>query len=232
MVRLAKFIAQNGYCSRRRAEELIELGEVRVNDSVARITTPVDPKRDEVTVCGQRIRPEKKLYLALNKPPGYLSTCKPGKEKGKTVLDLIDVPERVYPVGRLDRDSCGLLILTNDGSLAYSLTHPSGETEKEYLVETSEPFSEIDENKLTAGMVLGGRVCRFHRLSRLEGAKYRIILKQGLNRQIRRMTEAVGKRVIKLKRLRVGELLLADLPEGRWRRLTQNEIKKLKRRKK
>jgi len=104
---------------------------VRVNGEIARITTPVDPEKDQVTVSGEKLCPEGKVYLMLNKPPGYLSTCKPSREKGVSILELIDLPQRLYPVGRLDRESRGLLVLTNDGELAHKLAHPSGEVEKE-----------------------------------------------------------------------------------------------------
>lgn len=227
-MRLAKYIAQRGYCSRRKAEELIRSGRVEVNGVPAEITTPVDPEKDAVTVEGVKISGEQPVYIMLHKPPGVLSTCKAGKEKGLTLLDLVKIPQRIYPVGRLDKDSSGLLLLTNDGELAFSLTHPSQEVEKEYYIELDQPFSRSDIEKLTEGVNIEGTDCLFHRLERAGDKSYRVTLKQGKKRQIRLMARHTGKRVTKLVRIREGALTLGNLPEGKWRCLTVEEIDKLK----
>ena len=227
-MRLAKYIAQQGYCSRRKAEELIAAGEVRVNGEAAVVTTPVDPIKDEVTIQGKALEREKKVYILLNKPPGILSTCKPGKEEGKAVIDLVPLPQRIYPVGRLDRDSRGLLLLTNDGELAYKLTHPSQEVEKEYLLTLDKPFSEIDIRRLREGVNIEGTLCRFKRVRKAGDRQYSVVITTGLKRQIRRMAEAAGRKTLDLQRIREGPLRLGKIPEGSWRRLNDREIAKLK----
>ncbi len=202
-------------------------GAVEVNGACAEITTPVDPERDKVTVEGVSLRAEEPVYIMLHKPAGVLSTCRSGREKGSTVLDIVKVQQRVYPVGRLDKNSTGLLLLTNDGKLAYSLTHPSQEVEKEYVIELNHPFTPSDIQRLTCGVNLDGTKCRFHRIEDLGGGAYRVVLRQGLKRQIRRMAETVGKRVVKLKRVREDTLTLGNLPEGEWRYLTSEEVREL-----
>ena len=228
-MRLAKYIAQQGYCSRRHAEKLIQNGLVKVNGSHADIATSVEPGFDRVEVESRVVGEKKKpVYIMLNKPAGVISTCKAGKEKGPIILDLIKVSERIYPVGRLDRDSTGLLLLTNDGETAYRLAHPGSGCEKEYFVEFDSPLTARQVQLFTGGISLNGKEAVAWRIKRIAGRKYRIVLQQGINRQIRRMAEAVGRRVVKLKRLRMGPLSLGKLPEGAWRRLTPAEIIKLK----
>ena len=211
---------------------MINEGEVQVNGEAASVTTPVNPDTDVVTVCGESLKPQAPVYILLNKPPGVVCTCRRGREKGLTILDIIKVPQRIFPVGRLDRDSRGLLLLTNDGELAYSLTHPSQESEKEYIIKINEPLTPGDEQLLTEGISLNNTACSFHRLERLAGREYRVALRQGLKRQIRLMVKSVGREVVDLQRVRVGNLKLGDLPEGKWRHLTEIEIKSLKERKK
>jgi len=227
-MRLSKHIAEMGFCSRRKAETLISSGEVSVNGIPAQITTPIDPENDVVTINGEPLCEPQKVYILLNKPPGYLSTCKIGKEQGRDILELVKVPQRVFPVGRLDRESRGLLILTNDGDLAYKLTHPSFEKEKEYLIRVNNKFSEKDEQLLTKGISLNNTECKFHSLENISANVYKVVLKQGVKRQIRRMAEQAGKKIMDLQRVREGILELGDLPEGRWRYLTREEIQLLK----
>lgn len=202
-------------------------GEVTINDTLADITSPVDPEHDVVVVQGKELKEDKRVYLMINKPPGYLSTCKPGKEKGRSILDLVDFKERLYPVGRLDRESRGLLILTNDGKLAYKLSHPSGEVEKEYLVQIDRDLNERDYQVFNEGILIEGKLCRFFRIERLGKNYYSIILKQGYKRQIRKMIQFAGAKVIDLQRIREGSLTLDDLEEGKFRNLSYNEIKSL-----
>ena len=227
-MRLSKYIAGRGYCSRRQAETLISAGEVSVNGETAQITTPVDPENDVVTIRGERLCEAQKVYILLNKPPGYLSTCKIGREQGRDILELVKVPQRIFPVGRLDRESRGLLILTNDGDLAYKLTHPSFEQEKEYIIRVNKEFSLEDEQLMLSGISLNSTECKFHSLENISANVYKVVLKQGVKRQIRRMAEQAGKKITDLQRVREGILELGDLPEGRWRYLTREEIQLLK----
>lgn len=228
IIRLAKYIAQAGFCSRRQAEELIKAGEVKVNNITAEITTPFNPEEDTLTVKGEHLNSEKKVYILLNKPRGYLSTCKAGKEKGKTILDLVKVNERIYPVGRLDKDSRGLIILTNDGESAHRLMHPSYEIEKEYIVKLNKPLTIKDIERLKSGIEIEEKTYRFHRISHVDNSVYNIVLKQGMKRQIRLMIDAVNKKVIDLQRIREGKITLNSLPEGKWRFLNSEETTYLK----
>lgn len=226
-MRLAKYIADSGYCSRRKAEELILAGLVEIAGKTALISDSVNPDIDIVSVNGELLSAGSKIYIMLNKPAGYLSSCQPGREKGKSVLELVKIPQRVFPVGRLDRDSRGLLLLTNDGDLTFRLTHPSFEKEKEYIILTDSPFSENNLQLLEDGICLNNTNCRFHRIERLEMNRYRVILKQGVKRQIRLMAKAVGKKILDLQRVRIAGLELGDLPEGKWKYLSLNEINQL-----
>jgi len=164
-IRLQKFIANSGYCSRRKAEELILDNKVRVNNETASLGTKIDPEKDMVYVNGQQISLEEKpVYIMLNKPPSVVSSC---SHKGKkTVIDIIDVKERIYPVGRLDMYSRGLILLTNDGELHNRLSHPSYDHEKEYLVKTNIPLTDQEIKSLTSGVVIDGRKTRKVRIIR------------------------------------------------------------------
>jgi pseudouridine synthase len=168
---------------------------------------------------------EKMVYVALNKPKGYVTSCShPGKP---LVVDLVDLPQRIYPIGRLDKDSTGLLLLTNDGRLHHHLSHPSFDHEKEYEVTVERPIGDAVLNRLAAGIGLKGVKTRPAQVSRLSGRRFRMVLKEGRNRQIRRMASAVGHTVIKLKRVRMATIRLKDLPPGAWRYLTPAELRNL-----
>ena len=229
MERIQKIMSAAGLCSRRQAEVYISEGRVTVNGIVASLGDQADPKKDRIEFDGRLIHNEaKKRYLMLNKPRGYVTTL--SDEKGRpTVAELVkDCGDRVYPVGRLDMDSDGLLILTNDGDFAQHLTHPSHELDKEYLV--------------TVGGELSGCEGRLAALTALEDgtpivpAQVRVVEKdvgrrvlsvvihQGLNRQIRRMCSLVGLKVLRLQRIREGKLQLGDLSQGKWRELAQEEV--------
>jgi len=230
MMRLQKFLSRAGVCSRRKGETYIAQGRVAVNGET--VTSPgckIDPEKDRVSVDHRKIAfaPEKEnLYIALNKPAGYVSSCHHRGEK--IVLDLVDLPDRVYPVGRLDRDSTGLILLTNDGDLHNRLSHPSHNHEKEYIVETEQPVSRRDQARMAEGMVLDGKKTRRAAVAPISGNRFNIVLKQGLNRQIRRMVKKCGNRVTTLKRVRMGTIRLGPLEQGKWRHLTQKEVLSLK----
>ncbi len=243
MERLQKVMAQAGIASRRACEDLIRQGRVQVNGQVVtEMGTKVDPARDRIAVDGQPLtQAAKRVYLVLNKPPGYLSTAH--DDRGRpTVMDLVPGGERLYPVGRLDADSEGLLLLTNDGSLTQRLTHPRYQHEKEYLVlvrgrPSPETLRQLREGiELEDGRTSPARVVVLRREEResldLERpprgtAWLRMILREGRKRQIRRMCATVGHPVQRLIRVRMGPLTLGELPPGQWRRLSKGEIRAL-----
>ncbi len=226
-MRLQKFISRAGYCSRRHAEELIVNGKVTVNGQiVTQLGTKIDPEKDKVTVEGNLVSVEENLvYIALNKPEGYVTSCSHLGEK--IVLELVDISQRVYPVGRLDKDSTGLLLLTNDGKLHLKLTHPSFDHEKEYLVTVAQPIPRGALHSLEKGLNILGTKTRRARVKRVSDIRFKIILKEGRNRQIRRMVQKVGNRVTDLKRIRISNIRLGGLPEGKWRHLDETEKKHL-----
>jgi 23S rRNA pseudouridine2605 synthase/23S rRNA pseudouridine2604 synthase len=226
-VRLQKFLSAAGVCSRRKAEDLIRAGRVFVNGRVAaELGARIDPRTDRVTVDGQIVRPpEKLIYIALNKPRGYVCSCRhPGKD---IVLDLVNVPERIYPVGRLDKDSTGLLLLTNDGRMHLKLSHPSFDHEKEYDVVVARPLSDGALRRMAEGMPILNTRTRPAEVRRLGERRFRIVLKEGRNRQIRRMVSRLGNEVVDLKRIRVAHIRLGRLAEGAWRYLTDAETQAL-----
>jgi pseudouridine synthase len=226
-MRLQKFLSSAGVCSRRKGERLIEAGRVKVNGMrVSELGTKVDSDKDFVELDGQPVSiNSESIYIALNKPKGYVSSC---YQKGhKTVLDLLDISERVYPVGRLDKDSTGLLLLTNDGRLHYRLTHPSFDHEKEYEVTVAKPLAEGVLRKLAQGLPMMGTKTRPARVKRTSARCFLIVLQEGKNRQIRRMLRKVGNQVIDLKRLRIANIRLGSLPPGGWRYLADKEKDKL-----
>jgi len=229
-MRLQKFLSQAGVCSRRKGEEYILAGRVSVNSEVVSfLGTKIDPETDRVEVDGKKVlfsAVKKKIYIALNKPMGVVSSCShPGE---KIVLDFIDIEERVYPIGRLDKDSIGLLLLTDDGDLHNRLSHPSFDHEKEYVVETEGFVSDHALNEMASGIILDGRRTREAEVTRLSDKSFNIVLKQGINRQIRRMVTLTGNRVKTLKRIRMGSINLGSLKPGKWRYLTEMEVKSLK----
>jgi 23S rRNA pseudouridine2605 synthase/23S rRNA pseudouridine2604 synthase len=227
MMRLQKFISSAGLCSRRHGEVMIQAGRVRVNGQVVtELGTKIDPRRDRVDVDGHRLQlPKHRTYIALHKPKGYVTSCRqPGEP---IVLDLVDVPERLFPVGRLDKDSTGLLILTDDGRLHHRLSHPSFDHEKEYDVTVAKPITDGTLQKLADGMPLLGSRTRSAEIRRLSTHRFRIILKEGKNRQIRRMLRKVGHQVTRLHRRRVASVKLGRLAPGAWRQLSGTEIREL-----
>ncbi|BCS99235.1 hypothetical protein DSLASN_48670 [Desulfoluna limicola] len=226
-VRLQKYLAHAGVCSRRAAETLIKDGEVTVNNRVVtELGTRVDPGSDRICVKGKEIRAEeKRVYLALHKPVGVITSCNHGD--ARVVTDLVDVPERVYPVGRLDQDSSGLLILTNDGRIHHRLSHPSFDHEKEYRVRVAEAIPSSALARMEAGIRLREGKTRPCRIRREGKDSFTIVLQEGKNRQIRRMAEAVGHDVVTLKRVRMANVRLGQLRSGQWRHLSEGEVREL-----
>ena len=229
--RVQKILAEAGVCSRRAGEQLITSGRVTVNGRKAHLGDQADSGRDLICVDGKRIgATEQKVYLMLHKPRGFVSTL--SDERGrKTVRQLVKgCGARVYPVGRLDADSEGLLLMTNDGALTQRLTHPSHEVEKEYLLCLETP-EEDPAAGLTAPMSLDGRPLapvKARLIRREEGKTWMTLtIREGRNRQIRRMCRQRGYRLLRLRRTAVGRLKLDKLPLGQWRRLTEEEIRYL-----
>lgn len=227
LTRLQKYLSEAGYCSRRHGENLIRQGHVTVNgETVTVLGTKIDPEKDRVEVDGAPLDVEaQRIYIALNKPPGVVTSCShPGK---KIVLDLVDIAQRVFPVGRLDEDSQGLLFMTNDGPLHHRLSHPSFDHEKEYDVTVADPLADQALNLMAGGMVLNGKKTRVATVRRISATRFRIVLKEGRNRQIRRMVELSGNRVTRLERIRISGIRLGKLPVGKWRFLTDSEVAQL-----
>jgi 23S rRNA pseudouridine2605 synthase/23S rRNA pseudouridine2604 synthase len=227
-IRLQKYLSQAGVCSRRKGETYILEGRVAVNgETVTRLGVKVDTASDRVEVDGKVVKSrEETVYIALNKPEGFVTSCDhPGEN---IVLDLVSVDQRVYPVGRLDKDSTGLLLLTNDGAAHHRLSHPSFDHEKEYEVTLEKPITGGALKKLEAGVLLKGSRTRPARIKKLTPRKFNIILQEGRNRQIRRMAKKVGGKVIGLKRIRIAHISLGNLSLGKWRYLSRQEINRLR----
>jgi len=225
--RINKYLSTHGYCSRREADRLIEQGKVFINNKVAGLGDKVID-RDDVRVEGRdRKKPPQKIYLFFHKPVGLITTT--DHKKKDNVIDFIDYPERVFPIGRLDVQSSGLLLLTNDGVLANRLMHPRYEHEKEYVVTVSPELNMIDIGRLQSGIDLEDGPTLPTKVRKLDSNRFAIILKEGRNRQIRRMCEALGYSVIALKRTRIGTVkMISSYPPGNWRHLTEKEVRDLK----
>ena len=232
-MRLNKYLADCGVDSRRNCDEIIAQGRVKVNGkTITRLGVDVDPENDSVSLDGRRLRQKRRdVYVMLHKPKGVVCTAKDDKGR-KTVLDLVDLKARLFPVGRLDYDTEGLLLLTTDGQLAQTLTHPRHHIPKTYVARIFGELSEEEEKSLEKGVLLDGALTqpasvkvveKDDRTSRIE-----ITIFEGRNRQVRRMLESVGKDVEFLKRVSVGELRLGGLSRGKYRFLTEKEINYLK----
>lgn len=224
--RVQKFISSAGVASRRKAEEFIKSGQVLINGRKAKLGDKVDPARDVVKVYGKTVKPaDEKIYLMINKPKGVV-VSKSDPRHRKTVFDLLPESARgkVWNVGRLDYDTEGLLIMTNDGDLTQQLAHPKYEHDKEYEVATQEMPDDNQLDKLRQGVDIATGTT-YPAQVKLRGDKVRIIIHEGKKRQIRRMFDAVGLTVSNLKRIRINKLILpADLPPGQYRLITKNEI--------
>ena len=230
-------MARCGIASRRKCEEIILSGKVKVNDKIINeLGVKINSEVDIVSYEGKIIKPEeKKVYIMLNKPEGYITSVK--DEKGrKTILDLVKVNERIYPIGRLDYDSSGLILLTNDGEIYNKIIHPRVKVGKKYIVLCKGEFTKDDLIKFENGVDIGGYITAKSKIEILDKEKGKnnsintlveITIHEGKNRQIRRMCEALGHDVISLKRISIGEIKLGYLKKGQWRNLTENELKYL-----
>ena len=226
--RLQKILSSAGVCSRRKAEELLRAGRVKVNGLTANVGDKADLERDRVEVDGVALSvPAAHTYLMLHKPRGYVTTL--SDERGRpTAAQLVaDCPARVWPVGRLDMDSEGLLLFTDDGELTHALTHPSHRVEKEYQVRVSGDV-ERALPLLARPMMVEGETREADRVEQTGADRLTIVIHQGKNRQVRRMCAAAGLTVLRLKRVREGSLILGDLQAGKWRSLTNQEISLLR----
>lgn len=226
--RLQKILSARGVASRRAAESMIEAGRVTVNGVVAKLGQSADPDADEIELDGKPLPTGNQyVYIMLHKPRGYVTTL--SDEKGRhTAAELVaDCGVRVYPVGRLDMDSEGLLLFTNDGDFANTLMHPKHEIEKVYLTWVKD-FNEISLHRLKRPVELDGYTVRAPKVRVVKPGLLEITIHEGRNRQVRRMCEAAGMQVTRLKRVREGNLNLGDLPLGKWRHLTSDEVEKLK----
>lgn len=228
-IRLQKYIAECGVASRRKSEELISQGRVRVNgETVTQMGRKVS-LNDVIEVDGKQVKmEERKVYIALNKPVGYISSAR-NQFGRKTVLDLVkDIKERVFPVGRLDYDTSGLLLLSNDGDFTYKLTHPKHEIKKVYEADLMGIPSKDDIIRFEQGLWIDDYLTSPANLQLLESngktSKVKITIHEGKNRQVRKMCDKIGCPVIKLKRISIGEVSLGKLNEGSWRSLTDSEI--------
>ena len=231
--RLQKYLARSGVASRRASEDLITRGRVSVNGEVVTVLgTVVDPAADRIDVDGRPVRPPPAhTYVLLYKPRGVVSTASDPQGR-PTVVELVPSPARLFPVGRLDYDSEGLILLTDDGDLTVTLTHPRHEVEKEYYALVDAPLSDATLDGLRSGIVLDGRRTAPAVVDRSRagpgGYWLRVVLREGRNRQVRRMLESVGGNVVRLVRTRLGPVRLDDLDPGEWRELTQHEVTQLR----
>lgn len=224
--RLNKFLADRGVCSRRQADTLIAEGQVKVNGATATLGTLVSDA-DAVTVRGKNVSSEKPapIVIAFHKPVGLITSA--DTRLKDNVISFLKFTERIFPIGRLDVASSGLLLMTNDGQLSERITHPKYEHEKEYEVTLNRPIKSADLHRLEGGLVVLGSRTRTAPVKRLSDRAFRIILTEGRNRQIRRMCEEIGYEVVKLKRLRVMNIQLGSLPAGKWRALSARELSTL-----
>ncbi|MGB5274233.1 MAG: 23S rRNA pseudouridine(2604) synthase RluF [Flavobacteriaceae bacterium] len=226
--RINKYLSDAGFCSRREADKLIEQGRVTLNGKVPEMGTKIVPG-DEVRVDGKLIteREEEAVYLAFNKPVGIVCTTDTGVEKDN-IIDYINYPKRIFPIGRLDKPSEGLIFLTNDGDIVNKILRARNHHEKEYIVTVDRPITEDFLARMRDGVPILDTVTRKCKVTQISAYQFKIVLTQGLNRQIRRMCEYLNYNVTGLKRIRIMNVKL-DLPVGQWRNLTVDELKEIDR---
>ncbi len=225
--RINKFLSEVGYCSRRQADALIDQGRVYVNRKPAKMGMKVS-EDDIIEVDGEKINHSKKnkIFIALNKPRGVVCTTNAGVEENN-IIDFLNLPDRVFPIGRLDKSTTGLILLTNDGETANRILKTANNNEKEYLVKVNRPIPESILKKMSEGVPILGKITRKCVVEKVKTNQFKIILTQGLNRQIRRMCDHFGYKVVSLQRIRIMNIKL-DLPEGKYRLLNDQEVKGLK----
>lgn len=229
LIRINKYFSEIGYCSRREADKLIEQRRVTINGTVAKMGSKVS-YNDEVRLNGKLISPKvdvdgkkkKHVYLLLNKPRGIVCTTDIRREKNN-IIDFINYPERIFPIGRLDKDSQGLILLTSDGDIVNKILRAGNNHEKEYLVKVKHPITKTFIQKMGNGVPILGTLTKKCLVEQIDRFTFRIILTQGLNRQIRRMCEYLGNEVVELERYRIMNINL-DVPIGKWRHLTDKEL--------
>lgn len=227
-VRINKYLSEIGYCSRRAADKLIQEGRINVNGKLVEMGLKVTPA-DEITVDGSVVdqTADKPVYIAFNKPVGIVCTTDTRVEKDN-IIDFINFPTRIFPIGRLDKPSEGLIFLTNDGDIVNKILRARNQHEKEYVVTVNRPITEEFIQKMAAGVPILDTVTRPCKVKQTHKKEFRIILTQGLNRQIRRMCEYLDYRVVNLKRVRIMNVSL-DIGKGKWRHLTKKEITEINR---
>lgn len=225
-IRINKYLSEIGYCSRRQADKLIEQGRIIVNSKEAVMGYKVQ-KDDVIHVDGEKIKQKKtkRIFIALNKPKGVVCTTNAGVEENN-IIDFIKFRERIFPIGRLDKTTTGLILLTNDGDTANKILKTAYNNEKEYLVRVNRPISEDVLKKMSEGVAIVGKKTRKCKVEKLKSTEFKIILTQGLNRQIRRMCEYFDFRVVSLRRVRIMNIKL-DVKEGKYRLLNDKEISEL-----
>lgn len=225
--RINKFLSEVGYCSRREADKLLEQGRITINGKLPELGTKVLPT-DEVRVNGKLIseREEPKIYLALNKPVGI--ECTTNQSVKNNIVDFVNYPERIFPIGRLDKDSEGLIIMTNDGDIVNKILRARNNNEKEYIVTVNKPITDRFIKRMSAGVPILDTVTKECRVEKISNTTFRIFLTQGLNRQIRRMCEYFDYTVVALKRIRIINISL-DVPVGKYREITKTEMAELNR---
>jgi 23S rRNA pseudouridine2604 synthase len=221
-VRLNKFISETGVCSRREADKWIEAGRITCNGQLAALGTRV-VEGDDVRIDGEQIGVKKKqIYLALHKPTGI--TCTTEAHIEGNIIDLVGFPERIFPIGRLDKDSEGLILLTNNGDIVNEILRSENNHEKEYLVRVDRPITDLALTMMAGGVKIMGELTKPCKVSRIDQESFRMILTQGLNRQIRRMCSALGYKAQRLQRVRIMNIHLGALQSGQWRHLTDAEL--------
>lgn len=226
-ISLNKFISSTGICSRREADRMIEAGRVQLNGTTARKGNRVNPG-DEVLLDGAPLKARPKaVYLALHKPPGI--TCTTDRKDKDNIIDFLNYPERIFHIGRLDKASTGLIFLTNDGDIVNEILREQNEHEKEYIVTVNKPINASFVRRMSQGIPILGTVTKKCQVEKIGRQAFRIVLTQGLNRQIRRMCEYLGYDVVTLKRVRIMNVHLGGLKPGQWRYLTEGELQELRR---
>ena len=225
--RINKFLSEVGYCSRRQADGLIEQGRIYVNKKPAKMGMKVS-EDDLIEVDGEKINQskKKKIFIALNKPKGVVCTTNAGVEENN-IIDFLNFPERVFPIGRLDKSTTGLILLTNDGETANKILKTANDNEKEYLVKVNRPIPVSVLREMSEGVPILNKKTKKCEVEKVKTNQFKIILTQGLNRQIRRMCDYFDYKVVALQRIRIMNIKL-DIPEGKYRLLTDGEIKLLR----